>query len=94
MTAPPIPELPKPTGTRLGKRGVFGIGMIDCEVDSNEFTADQMRAFYLQGVEAGVKQERERAATAAEGFVANAQDWDSSYWDQCAQQIANAIRKG
>lgn len=34
----------------------------------------------------------EAAAKVAEERVANASDWDSSYWDQCATNIAAAIR--
>jgi hypothetical protein len=45
-----LPPLPKPLGTRLGTRGVFGIGNVLCEVDSHEYTTHQMAEYAKQAV--------------------------------------------
>ncbi len=42
--------------------------------------------------EAAVNAERERCAKLCDEMVQNAKDWDSSYWDQAAAQLAIRIR--
>lgn len=44
-----------------------------------------------QGI-AARREALEEAARVADSKVKNAEDWDSSYWDQCAMRIAAAIR--
>jgi hypothetical protein len=39
-----------------------------------------------------VAAERERCAKVCEAGIQNAQDWDSSYWDQACESRAVAIR--
>jgi hypothetical protein len=81
MTAPSIPKLPEPQGGSTYADG--------------DYSADHMRAFYLQGVEAG----RESAAKVCEEIHANEEHKPNEglptldvvrYW---ALRCAAAIRK-
>ena len=47
---------------------------------------------YRCGHEAGAVAEREACAKVCEAGINNATDWDSSYWDQCCENRAAAIR--
>ena len=47
---------------------------------------------YRCGVEAGAAAEREACAGVCEAGINNATDWDNSYWDQCCENRAAAIR--
>ena len=49
--------------------------------------------YYLQEFAALVSAaEREECVKGCEGGIANATDWDSSYWDQACENRAAAIR--
>ncbi len=39
------------------------------------------------------RDEREACAKIAEGVISRDEDWDSSYWNQCACRIAMKIRE-
>jgi len=43
-------------------------------------------------VQKAVEEEREACAKVCEAGINNATDWDSSYWDQCCENRAAAIR--
>ena len=47
---------------------------------------------YRCGYEAGAAAEREACAKVCEAGINNATDWDNSYWDQCCENRAAAIR--
>jgi hypothetical protein len=47
---------------------------------------------YRCGVLAGAEAEREACAKVCEAGINNSTDWDSSYWDQCCENRAAAIR--
>ena len=42
--------------------------------------------------QAGIREGIEMAAKVAESRVSTDTDWDNSYWNQCAENIATAIR--
>lgn len=56
------------------------------EIDGS--TARLMREYARQAVAAAM----ERAAQIAEQMKSGDTDWDTSYWNQCADRIAFAIR--
>jgi hypothetical protein len=43
-------------------------------------------------VNLAIEREREACAKVCEAGINNATDWDSSYWDQCCENRAAAIR--
>lgn len=57
------------------------------------FNADEPYHETIVAARAVVRLVLERAAEVAEANVPNAEDWDSSYWDQVAMGIAFAIRR-
>jgi hypothetical protein len=62
--------------------------------DGTWFTADQLRAFYLQGYAAGAAAERQRCAQdALDEMVELVGPGDDAYNRAC-EHIADAIRKG
>jgi hypothetical protein len=46
----------------------------------------------IEGIQKAILLEREACAKVCEGGVQNANDWDSSYWDQACENRAAAIR--
>ena len=58
------------------------------EVGLAHLTIDELERFAALVAAA----EREACAQVCEAGVHNAEDWDSSYWDQCCNNRAAAIR--
>ncbi len=52
----------------------------------------ELEAFADLAFAAGAAHEREECAKVCEAGVHNAEDWDSSYWDQACRSRAVAIR--
>jgi len=47
---------------------------------------------WQEGYEVGMVAEREACAKVCEAGINNATDWDNSYWNQCCENRAAAIR--
>ncbi len=55
---------------------------------------DDPQADRIATLEAALESERKRCATIARSLIANATDWDSSYWDQACERVALEIENG
>lgn len=68
------------------------MSMLTTEQVIDRFVEPQWMNVALLLVDTVRVEERERAAKIADGFVSTETDWDNSYWNSCAEQIAASIR--
>ena len=61
-------------------------------VDGNNSGDDDLFAFAAVVSARAAALEREACAKLCEAGINNAADWDNSYWDQCCENRAAAIR--
>jgi hypothetical protein len=61
-------------------------------IDGNNSGDDDLFAFANLVAARAAALERESCAKVCEAGINNATDWDSSYWDQCCENRAAAIR--
>jgi len=86
MNADDIIRMAREAGFKIDGDSWIHAGVV--LVDGRKSIDEQLKRFAALAA----AHEREECAKLCEAGISNATDWDSSYWDQCCENRAAAIR--